>query len=153
MIAMNDRMRTVLRATDLAGGRLPEGMQEIVRQGFLDVDGGVFLRGLLAFNGSAALVDFPDLTGYECFINSIHVDDHAADAYLALACRYAQAVLDAWRARGAGPVARVIVSGDEEGAVVKFHVVRSGESWLAGDLEGYEEAVLWADSNEAWVFT
>lgn len=42
-----------------------------------------------------------------------------------------------------------IVLLDERGVVVKFHLVRGDESWLASDLERYEEAVLYMLSSDA----
>ena len=88
-----------------------------------------------------------DKTGYECFINSVHVDDYVQCDYVAYACLFAEALLSTWRHSGARDIAQAIISSDEFGAVVKFHVARSGESWVNEELEKYEQALLVADSS------
>ncbi len=42
-----------------------------------------------------------------------------------------------------------IMSLDELGLKVKFHLDRSGEQWLSDELEDYEESILVVDSSES----
>jgi hypothetical protein len=48
------------------------------------------------------------------------------------------------RLPGVLPV-RCVVGADLTGAVFRCHQCRPGESWLAGDLDGYEEPVVVVD--------
>ena len=73
-----------------------------------------------------------DDTGYECFINHLHVESLAEAVELAgrlnsaLAARFTDGFV-------------VIVSFDGREATVRFHKNRVGQSWLDSNLEGYFE--------------
>ena len=94
--------------------------------------------------------DFPDRTGFECFINHVHLPFKGTKEALTPCLQYAAALQEALipfitEARQF----RVIVSLSEDDAfpkyacTVRFHQIRTGENWVADDLEGYKsEAIL-----------
>lgn len=148
MISMNRNMTMAMQEIARAD-KLPSDLADLVNQGFLTRDGCVFLSGLAGRQTNASADDFPDKTGYECFVNSIHIDDYAESNYLACACLFVEACFAEWRRTGSREVIKAVVSADEFGAVVKIHVARSGESWVSEDIEKYDDALLVADSDSA----
>lgn len=130
-------------------GALPAELSKLAAGGFFEQNGIHFLSCLEPLARSAVLSDFVDRTGYECFVNSIHVDDYVSDDFLGCAIDFADQLFVAWRNSGVDAVLNVIVSCDETGAVVRCHSSRKGERWLAANLDGYDEAVLVVDSSFA----
>lgn len=132
-----------------------ENLLELLASGFFIDDGCAFLAALQTRGGNSRLDSFPDRTGYECFINSIHIDDYVASDFVLQACLFVEALFESWRGvEGTGcRKLQAIISCDEFGAVVKFCLVRDGESWLSDDLEKYEEGILVADSLERQLLT
>lgn len=147
MIIMNDKMAAALKK-EARCDSLPSELAEMVGEGFVTQDGSLLLRSLSRINTNVALTDFPDRTGYECFINSIHVDDFVSGDYLAIACLLIETFFHEWRRYGQPGVIRAILSCDDLGAVVKIHLARPGEDVVAENIEGYEDAILVADSSE-----
>ena len=94
----------------------------------------------------AKLDDFTDETGYECFVNHVHVTDYIdtptnglvlLEQGIALARKLAQALSDS----SMEGHFRIIISFDESECTVRFHKIRRGQNWLSADLEKYEEAI------------
>jgi hypothetical protein len=130
---------------------LPAKLSDLLSAGVVDRDGCVFFAQLAKRASSASGSDFPDLTGYECFVNHVHIDDYVEDAderTLALVgVAFARRVCELLSARSGD--FNVIVGTDELSCSVRFHQVRAGEAWLSNDLESYKEeaiAVLTAHS-------
>ena len=73
-----------------------------------------------------------DETGYECFINHLHIES------LAEALEFARRLNSALAERFSDGFV-VIVSSDGREATVTFHKNRVGQTWLNDDLEGYVE--------------
>ncbi len=86
-----------------------------------------------------------DLTGYECLVNHVHLDNIIRDMPNAprLRLKLALALGKNLGARlcATGPVT-VIVSFDGEDAIVCVHRTRPGEAWLADNLERYTEGIF-----------
>lgn len=135
-------------------GGLAPGLQEIA-------DKGVELRGeVVVWTGGAKWAPqppggFPDLTGWECFVNSFHLEDevpvrkttspdgqpsvseqdqltllrHGVTLGL-LVCRAAAAL--------ARPVpVRCVVAVNDTNGTFRFHRIRPGEDWVLPDLDSY----------------
>jgi hypothetical protein len=92
-----------------------------------------------------------DMTGYECAVNAIHLEDYLEKgmareppALAATAMKCVDWLAERLRKFDAGPF-RIIVSIDRRNCTLRFHKVRDDESWLVDDLEGYEEAVAASD--------
>ncbi len=98
------------------------------------------------------LAHLSDETGYECSENHIHIDwltrDRSLPAlvHLRLGLLLCERLVARLQARSDAVPARVIMSFDGRYCVVRFHKLREGQLWLASDLEGYQEGVLFLDT-------
>ena len=155
MIAANKKFKEVVGGISRGEESLAESLLDLLAGGFVIDDGCAFLAALKTRGGNSRLDSFPDRTGYECFINSIHIDDYVASDFVLQACLFVETLFESWRgAEGTGcRKLQAIISCDEFGAVVKFCLVRDGESWLSDNLEEYEEGILVADSLERQLLT
>lgn len=149
MIKLNKKMQIQLHNMKQAIEPLPEELRQLISQGFVIREGYVFLSALLGRNTNVDDNSFPDKVGYECFINSIHIDDYVESNYLEHACCFIDQCFGAWRHAKQPGLIKAILSCDEFGAVVKFHADRSDESWIAQEIEEYDEAILVADSGSS----
>ncbi|WP_256576907.1 MULTISPECIES: hypothetical protein [unclassified Pseudomonas] len=141
----NKAMESLL--ADLPHVVLEGELGRIARSGFVERDGCIFIAALNP-QSHMNLDSFPDRTGYECFVNSVHIDDYVSADFLATAIFWLSLVLDQWNKSALPGVLQGSVSNDEFGATVKVHVLRPDESWLSDDLEGYEQAVLTINSGD-----
>jgi hypothetical protein len=95
------------------------------------------------------IADFPDRTGFECFINHVHFPFDGTNETITPCLGYAAALQEALMSLTEDRQFRVIVSLSEDDAfpkyagTVRFHQIRLGENWVDDDLEGYKsEATL-----------
>lgn len=154
---MNDRATKLLGLRDGFGGLDPEeGLASGLRRW---VDGGIGSRGEVVCWAPVPVHadDAPglhfDLTGWECLQTVFHLED-----FLPVASTYAEGPIigvDAQRtllrqgialAREVGRLAgelstpiplRCIVATNETNGTFSFHRIRTDESWLSDDLDGY----------------
>lgn len=144
MTRMNSKMAARLE-TSTAIGVLPVGLCDVLRKGFQFRDGCLFLTHFAHRAAIESIDAFPDRTGYECFVNSFHVDEFAEERFIDVARLFVDECFRSWSSELLGVRYRAIVSGDDTDVVVKIHCSRDGESWLSDDLENCDEAVLVAD--------
>jgi len=142
---MNAKMKKALVGTVWEGEKIPEKLLDMLCLGFSIENECVFLASLATKRRNVNKDDFPDKTGWECFVNSIHIDDYCSSAYILNSLIFLDDLFKKWRERREG-VLQAIVSSDEFGANVKFHLLRDGESWVDHDLEKYEDPILVLDS-------
>jgi hypothetical protein len=121
-----------------------ETLASCLAQGLTEHDGCVLLSALAA---NCAPYDpglFFDRTGYECFVNHLHiVHGPSSPDELREAFAFAQQ-LAALLKTAPGPF-MIIVSQHlaTSEATVRFHKIRPDEAWLADDLESYaDEAII-----------
>lgn len=128
---------------DLAGCTmpLPNRLSAILVAGLTERNGCVFLAGLLEGCTSASQQDFPDKTGYECFVNHIHIDDFAASDKVRVAVAFLTRVAAMLKAQYRDDGFRGLIGMDGTDVTVRFHRARANEEWLSNDLEGYEDCV------------
>lgn len=146
MLMMNKKMAEEMRCIDWGNRELPSSLSELITPGFCEQDGCIFFVSLRVRDTNATTSDFPDKTGYECFVNSIHIDDFVQFDYLPYACLFVETCFAMWRRSGIRGDIKAIISSDELGALVKFHLVRDSETWVDQDLEKYEDGILVVDS-------
>jgi len=144
-VKANKAMESLL--ADLPHVVMEGELERIARSDFVERDGCIFIAALNP-QSHMSLDSFPDRTGYECFVNSVHIDDYVSDDLLATAISWLSLVLDQWNKFGLPGVLQGSVSTDEFGATVKVYVLRPNEPWLGDDLEGYEQAVLTVNSGD-----
>lgn len=122
---------------------LPSELSSWLDTGFVQKDGYTFLIALAKSRPSNKHIF--DKTGVECFVNSFHIDDYVSERYLDHACLFCNSLLRKWAMKKNDQKLNVIISTDDFGAVIKFHIKRQDEHWLNYDLESYNEPVLETD--------
>lgn len=133
-------MRDYLSRLQSRESALSPKFLNILASGFLEANGCVLLASE-ARTPTVARESSLDDTGYECFINHLHVKS------LAEALAFARQLKSALTARFTEAF-EVIVSFDGREATVRFHKNRIGQTWLSSDLEGYaEEGIAVLDSD------
>jgi hypothetical protein len=90
------------------------------------------------------IADLPDKTGFECFINHVHLRFDGTRQTLIPCLEHAEALQKALLPFTGDRQFRVIVAlADDDDCTVHFHQIRQGENWISQDLEGYKsEAML-----------
>ena len=143
----NTAMVTLLKSVDLKAHLTPT-LMEIAQKGFEFRDECYVLRAFVAKSPNILRSSFPDCTGYECFVNSLHVEDYAAKTPLAQAILLLTGLFDTWRTIMPTDVLVGIVSADEFSVVVKVHLRRPAEAWLGANLDAYENAIMSFESSD-----
>lgn len=131
---------------------LPAPLAEAFADGFRQDGGCYVLVGTAPIKTNARRSDFQDDTGFECFMNHIHALDYCETGGVADALGFIAELFRLWRAVYGEQTLRAILSCRGEDAVLRWHLLRDGEAWLADDLEKYDEAVLEIDSTDPWLF-
>ena len=127
---------------------LEPSLRAIADEGFEQRDGCHFLRALVALTRDARSATFYDCTAYECFVNSVHVEDYDGKMPLMQAIQLAMRVLTIWNTSTPTLTLLAIISSDELSVVVKFHVQRPTEQWLSENIEGYDDPVMSIESTD-----
>jgi hypothetical protein len=148
MLQFNKAMDLRYRKLDINRFSLAESLKKLASEGFTQVDNFVFLKHYYKANTNVNAESFPDATGYECFINSIHIDDYVSCDYLAQAVLFSRSLFQSFNDLELKSSLVCVMSMDELGLNIKFYLARINESYLNNDLNGYDEAVLIVDSNE-----
>jgi hypothetical protein len=120
---------------------LPDRLSAVLASGLAEREACVFLAAMLEKCSSVKPQDFSDQTGYECFVNHIHIDDYGESDMLRVAVAFMARVSDLLRETYVNVEFRGLISVDESGVTARFHRLRAGQEWLSSDLEGYEEGV------------
>jgi len=114
-------------------------LSRVLAGGFVEERGCVLLASEAHNSAWTRVADTHDETGYECFINHLHIE--SLQEALELARRLIEALAERFTGRFA-----VIVSFDGREATVRFHRLRAGQAWLSDNLEEYEEGIAVLDS-------
>ena len=99
-------------------------------------------------NPTPISTQFQDLTGWECFHNKVHIEDHLPESCSPLDCfqtSLQDMPLFARRLQQQFPDEEfeLFTSFDGEYAVLNFHKIRAGEEYLIDDLDAYaSEAIV-----------
>ena len=149
MLKMNSKMLDLYRKSALCEIALSGELAEIASSGFKELDGCLFVSKLIDYGSSATIYDFPDRTGYECFINSVNTDDYVDNHHLGYGVSFVRKIFNCWHDAKRKQILVAMLLVGEFGVKVKLHVQRGTEQWLADDLESYEEPILVVDSLES----
>ncbi|WIY05114.1 hypothetical protein QRX60_15195 [Amycolatopsis mongoliensis] len=157
-VRMNDVAASALKASGTGAVMPPAELAPMLRETLRE---GIVRRGeVLLFAGYSGWADeppgrFPDLTGWECFVSSLHLDDAVpvkvrsspdgepviSEEDQALMLRHGLGfALEVVRLVNGldKPVAvRCIVGTNTTNGTFRFHRARPGESWLTADLDSY----------------
>jgi hypothetical protein len=159
MIRMNGPFVSLLKSLRNER-RLPltEQLDAIINDGIVVIDDCYLLSREANANTHVTINDFPDKTEYECFINHIHIDDYVSEDLVNQSISYASKVFHKWNEQQFnGELISIIAFNEIEcskkpGATVRFHHRRQNESWLADDLDGFDDAVLEISSSDLAFF-
>jgi len=134
---MREKHAAELRQTS---ERLPQRLQAVLDGGIATFGQCVCLASLLT-KAHAAVSEFPDETGYECFVNLVHVEDFTNQRLVAVAMSFF-AKLSGLLANSY-PERRFqgIISASDNSCSMRFHTNRVTERWLSEDLDSYDEAI------------
>lgn len=125
------------------GKKLEPSLLEIFSDGFLVMNDCYFLKELFQQQTHANASDFVDKTGYECFINSLHIDDYVKNDFFIQAMFLTERVILEWNKLNNHLLLEVILSETDFGVNVKFHVLRQNEIWInENELNKFSEAVM-----------
>ncbi|SDR49205.1 hypothetical protein SAMN05443245_6362 [Paraburkholderia fungorum] len=127
---------------------LEPSLKAIADAGFEERDDCHLLRALLALAKDARKATFCDCAAYECFVNSVHVEDYENKMPLMQAIRFVMRILTDWNTSTPQQILIAIISADELSVVVKFHVKRQTEQWLSENIEAYDDPVMSIESTE-----
>jgi hypothetical protein len=135
----NQNMRRFLGQLKTDGSALSPELSSVLEAGFVEEKGCVLFASKA--RGSTFARATEDETGFECFINHLHIED------LAEALEFARLLHKALADAFTGSFA-VIVAYDGREATVRFHRLRANQTWLSENLEGYlDEGIAVLDSN------
>jgi len=158
---MNTLMRDLLHTHGLDPfspiSHLDPGLQAIVSRGLSEHDGCWLLTELFHPESSTPRSAFPDDTGYEAFINHVHLDDvidvasgELSKHLLKQGIAYAHALRELATPAGAFRIVLSVEATEPLNLGVRILRRRPGEGWLSNDLEQYREhAVLVIDTPAA----
>jgi hypothetical protein len=137
-------MSEMLKAGDITMPLADGASSDILTpRSFAIVHGSLLLRTEYEKAKHVKSEDFPDRTGFECFVNHVHLPYAGTPESFRSCLQYALALEKYLSEFGEGRVFLVLLSVSDNGCVVRFHQNRPNERWIADDLEGYsEEAIL-----------
>ncbi len=152
-IKMNSVMKRMLEhfgVNSISLDVIPDDLdvfEDIVKEGIVEEGGCILLRQNLSQYKNSKIKDFPDLTGYECFINKIHVDDYLNTSDPKVLLEYTLRLAQYFVKQLAKFNEKIqIVIGfqldDILTSSIRFHKVRNNEFWLNSNLESYKEGIL-----------
>lgn len=150
MTNTNELMKAYLATSSWRARCLPDELKSFLKAGFVELGEAIVFKKMAGMKTNASFETFPDLAGYECWYNTIHLDWYVARWRLDFALLFMDAFFVEWDARGFEQRPTAIVIGSGKGAArstanFRFHVTRPGEHWLKPDLSGYRELVLVSD--------
>lgn len=127
---------------------LSDDLRVFLNEGFTIFNGAIIFRAMSKNAKSVLPKNFQDLTGFECFINQVHVEDHISNflpdqnVLLTEGVAFALALQRELQVSFPDKLFTVIVASTGSTCGVRFHMTRTGEEWLATNLDGYEEEAI-----------
>lgn len=148
----NPRMEALLteiRDDKLDDSRaLPQKLLALLNEGFVEEEGCVFFSRFRK-ESQVQRLDFPDCTGYECFVNHVHVEDYLENGglppleLLGRGIAFAHELADRLRRLHGTKHFRIIVASDGGvGCTVRFHTLRHEEEWVGKSSNGFKEEAI-----------
>jgi hypothetical protein len=154
MVRMNARFADFLAAARKPIlGELHPALAPIAREGIVKIGRLYFLKSFIRQRSTAPKE--LDEIGVEHWVNHFHLDDYVAVDHLQQSLRFMNQVFEQWNRRRSVGVLNSLVALAKNGksAVLSFHLVRPGQTYLDDDLEGYRsEAILEISSRDVSFF-
>ena len=118
-------------------------LKEIITDGFVNINECYFIKSLYNLQSHINELDFQDKTGYECFINSIHVDDYVEKDFLLHSILLSDLILKLWNDLKNNLILNVIISETDFGYNLKCHIKRVNEVWIdMQQIENFDDAIM-----------
>ena len=140
----NRPMKELLAGCDVERAELAPALRAVLDEGLVQIDGCLLLTSQSKLVSRRVRDQLPDKTGFECFVNHLHLEQDVKIAGRPLveqAIVFGRELQAAARKLGIEEQLAYIVAGDSKEMSIRFHVLRPGEQWLSADIEQYEEAV------------
>lgn len=141
-------MRAFIDRCTLRPTSLVDNLKRLIEPGLILIDGSLLLKSQLRSFHADARAQCADETGFECFVNHVHLNDFVATAeragcvVLEQAFAFGRALASKRTDSKVSESILLIVSGGSDDITIRFHVLRDGQSWLNDDLESYDEPVV-----------
>jgi hypothetical protein len=103
----------------------------------IDVNGSVLLKSEYLRSRHIAPEDYQDRTGYECFINHVHIPCKRGKKNLLSALGHLFGLRESREEQFPERAFVIIASFSRGECTVRFHQLRHNERWLGDDLEEY----------------
>jgi len=134
---------------------LSRELTEIFDDGFVRAEGCTFFKRLYNSSVSGRLSLYSDRTGYECFVNHVHIDSyveadednssmHLLDHGVSLCLLLKEKLEESYPRE---PF-RLILAFENQDCSLRFHKIRPNENWIDDNLENYSEAIMVLDAHE-----
>jgi hypothetical protein len=138
----NERMNSIVNNAKVSR-EIDKKLTALLGDGFEFINGCIFLKSLYKNQGHIKENDFIDKTGFECFINSFHVDDYVDKDFISQGHLFLHKLFKKWNEYNGKPILKGILSETEYGANIKFHVVRENENWVdETNLNSFKEGIM-----------
>ena len=142
MLRFNSKMQSQLAKLS-AGTHKNKKQHQISTGGFFEHAGCFFLKEFYQSHfDQYTISQFHDKTGFEAFVNSIHVRDYHDNAFLEYSLNYIRDIFEEFEASIPNRILKASLSLSEDNSVIKFYVSREGQEYLSNDLEGYDSALM-----------
>ena len=141
-------MLHLFRELDWKDKKLDKKLYELIADGFVLIDKCALLRNFYEHQKHVKRHDFQDDIGYECFINSLHVDDYIENDFMVQGILFMDEIFKIWNEKKSSEILKCIISKTDFGANIKFHLVRPNAVWIQeAEAEKFDEPILISDSD------
>jgi hypothetical protein len=143
MKVLNEKMFNLIYKIPHREHHLDKHLESIIEAGFKELNGYYFISSLVKNSQSVIASDFPDKAGFECFVNSIHIDDYVDTDFLQQGLLFVEKVFEVWNDKNKSLPLVGVISKTEFGANVKFYFQRPNEVYInITDIDKFEDPVL-----------
>lgn len=143
MIILNNNMFLLMVKTFKKTNKISKRLLPIINQGVVNINGCYLFKYFYERNRHIKLSDFVDKTGYECFINSFHVDYYSSKNILMESLLFIEQFIIEWNKLNGSINIQIILSETKSGYVFRFHRIRENEIWVDSQrLDLFRESCL-----------
>lgn len=143
LLRSNRRMKVLLKRL-VGNNRCARELEELLELGFVKTHGCFLFKALYRNHYASYLKQGTlDEVGLEAFVNSIRASDFTTEIDVRMLLTFAKQTLESFDTRFPGRSLNAALSVADGDAVLKFYVTRTGQSYLAEELEDFDcEAIM-----------
>ena len=140
---LNSKMLFLIFQKLISKQKLDSSLKKLLSTGFIISNNCFFLKCLFENQKHIKESDFIDKVGYECFINSIHIDDYVQNNLFEQSILFAEKLINLWNAQNSGKNLKIILVETYFGFNLKFHIERENEEWIdENELNNFKEGII-----------